>query len=109
MQKTIYAFLSRPIRSISGLHDDCAVETHLLHEVFADVRVLPVKPCIGKLDLVRERAADGDRLLGFVRHTVEAVLEPQTMPMHGRLHIAIVAHLCGDLRALIHVEGRTRN
>ena len=29
--------------------------------------------------------------------------------MHGRFHIAIVAHLYGDLGALIDVEGRTRN
>ena len=61
------------------------------------------------MDPVRERAADGDRLLGLVRHTVIAVLEPQTMPVHGCCDVAVIGYLDDDLRALINVQCWTRD
>ena len=96
----------RPVRRVGGLDHDRAVQPHLQPEVLADVRVVPVEPGVGELELVGERPADRDRLLGLVRDPVVAVLQPQPVPVHGRLDIAVVAHLHGDLRPLIDVQGR---
>ena len=99
----------RPICRVGRLNDDGSVQAHLLCEVLANMRVVPVEPRIGKLDLIGERAADRNGLLSLVRHTVESVFEPQTMPVHGRLHVAVVPHVYGNFRALIDVKCRTGN
>ena len=95
-----------PVRRVGGLDHDRAVQPHLQAEVFADVRVVPVEPGVGELELVGERPADRDRRLGLVRDPVVTVLQPQPVPVHGRLDIAVVAHLHGDLRPLIDVQDR---
>ena len=91
---------------IGWLDDDRAVQPHLEPEVLADVRVIPVEPGVGELNLVRERAPDRDRRLRLMRNAVVAVLQPKAVPVDRRLDIAIVAHLHRDLRPLIHVQGR---
>ena len=79
-----------PVGRVGGLDDDRAVQAHLQAEVFADVRVVPVEPGVGELDLAGERPADRDRFLGLVRDPVVAVLQPQPVPVHGRLDVAVV-------------------
>ena len=46
-----------------------------------------------------KRLADRDRRLRLVRSVV-AVLEPQAVPVHGRVEVAVVGHVDGDRRAL---------
>ncbi len=96
----------RPVRRVRGLHDDGAVQAHLLREVLADVRVVPVEAGVGELHLAAVAAADRDRQLGLVRDAVVAVLQPQAVPVHRRLHVAVVAGMHGDLRPLLDVQGR---
>src|SRR6266567_3856470 len=62
------------------------------------VRAVPVEPGVRELELVGEGPADRDRLLGLVRDPVVAVVQPQPMPVHGRLDIPVVGYLHGDLR-----------
>ena len=98
-----------PVFRFGRLHHDRAVQAHLLPEVLADVGVVPVEPRIGELDLVGERSFNQDRLLGLVRDPVVAVLQPQPVPVHGRVDGTLVRHLDSDLRALIDVQGRAGN
>ena len=93
-----------PVGRVGGLDHDRAVQAHLQAEVFADVRVIPVEPGVGELELVGEGPADRDRLLGLVRDPVVAVVQPQPVPVHGRLDIAVIGYLHGDLRPLIDVQ-----
>ena len=86
-----------PVGRVGGLDHDRAVEPHLQAEILADVRVIPVEPGVREADLARVRPADRDRYLGLVRHTVVLVLQPQPVPVHGRLDIPVVGHLHGDL------------
>ena len=95
-----------PVGRVGGLDHDRAVQPHLQAEVFADVRVVPVEPGVREADLARVRPADRDRYLGLIRHPVVLVLQPQPVPVHGRLDIAVVPHLHGDLRPLIDVQDR---
>ena len=96
----------RPVSRVGGLDHDRAVQPHLQAEVLPDVRVVPVEPGVGELDLVGEGAADRDRRLGLVRDPVVTVLQPQPVPVHRRLDVAVVPHLHGDLRPLIDVQDR---
>lgn len=96
----------RPVRRVRRLHDDRAVQPHLLGEVLSHVRVVPVEPGVGELHRVGERPTDRDWLLRLVRDPVVTVLQSQPVPMHRRLHVTRVGHLHGDLRALIHMQGR---
>jgi hypothetical protein len=95
-----------PVPRVGGLDHDRAVQAHLQPEVFADVRVVPVEPGVREADSAGIRPADRDRYLGLIRHTVVLVLQPQPVPVHGCLDIAVVPHLHGDLRALINLQGR---
>ena len=89
----------RPVVGVGGDDEDVPVQAHLLAVVLADVRVVPVDAGIGELDAVGEAAADRDRRLRLVRAVV-AVLDPQAVPMHGRLQVALVRDVDDDLRAL---------
>ena len=80
-----------PVLRVGGLDHDRAVQAHFQAVVFADVRVVPVEPGVGELELVGEGAADRDRLLGLVRDPVVTVVQPQAVPVHGRLDVAVVA------------------
>ena len=88
----------RPVVGLGGLHEDVAVQPHLLPVVLADVRVVPVQPRVGELHPGRESLAHRHRLLGLVRSVV-AVLEPQPVPVHRGLHVALVLHVHDDLGA----------
>ena len=68
--------------------------------------MVPVDAGVGERDLVGEAAADRDRRLRLVRSVV-AVLEPQPVPMDGRLQIAVVDDLDRDLRSLADAQRRT--
>ncbi len=46
------------------------------------------------------------RHLGLIRHPVVTVLQPQPVPVHGRLDITVVGHPHGDLRPLIDMQDR---
>jgi hypothetical protein len=91
-----------PGARVGRLDDDVAVQAGVLRVVLADVRVVPVQPVVGEAHPVRERAADRDGLLGVVRHAVVAVLEPEAVPVHGRLDVGVVPDGHDDLGALLH-------
>ena len=59
-----------------------SVEAELLHDVFPVVWVVPVDPGIGEVDLV----AEGPILFYWVlcqsRHTVEAIVDADAVPVH---------------------------
>jgi hypothetical protein len=69
--------------------------------------VVPVEAGVGELTLAAVAAADRDRCLGLVKNPVEAVLQPQAMPVHRRLDVAVVAGMHGDLRPLLNMQGRS--
>ena len=94
----------RPVVRFGGLDEDVAVEAHLLGVVLADVRVVPVQARVGELDAVGEAAPDRDRLLGLVRYTVVLVLQPQPVPVHGGVQVAVVGDMDDDLGALPDVQ-----
>ena len=96
----------RPVGRVGRLDDDRAVQAHLLREVLAHVRVVPVEAGVGELHLAAVAAADRDGFLGLVRDAVVAVLQPETVPVHGRLHVAVVAYVHGDPGSLRDVERR---
>ena len=80
----------RPVVGLARGGEDVPVQAHLLAVVLADVRVVPVGAGIGHVHLVGEGLADRDRRLRLVRAVV-AVLEPQPVPVHGRVEVAVVA------------------
>ena len=96
---------SRPVVGLGRGHEDVPVEAELLAVVLADVGVVPVRARVGHGHLVRERLADGYRRLCLVR-AVEAVLEPEAVPVHGRVDVAVVRHMDGDRRALRNLQRR---
>src|SRR5438552_19052617 len=69
--------------------------------------MVPIKPGVVELYLLGERAADRDRRLRLVWDAVVTVLQPQAVPVNGRLDVAVVGHLHCDLRPLIDVQCRT--
>lgn len=94
----------RPVVRIRRGHEDGAVQAHLLVVVLADVRVVPVDAGVGELQAVREGTPDRDRLLG-PRRPVAAILEPEPVPMHRVLGVALVHHVYDELRALDPQDG----
>ena len=98
----------RPVIVLARDDEDVAVEAHLLAVVLADVRVVPVRARIGHAHLVGEGLADRDRRLRLVRAVV-AVLEPQSVPVHGRIDVAAVRDVHGDRRVLGHFQRRARD
>ena len=98
----------RPIVLVRRDDDDVPVQAELLAVVLADVGVVPVDAGIGELDAIRERPADRDRRLCLVRPVV-AVVEPQSVPMHGRLEVAVVRDVDDELGALAHAQRRAGN
>ncbi len=83
----------RPVVGVGGLDDDPGIQAHLLGEVLADVRVVPVKAGVGELQPIGELAAVRDRRLGLLGDAVEAVLEPQAVPVQRRVDVAEVGRL----------------
>ena len=79
----------RPVVGVGRDDDDVAVQAQLLAVVLADVRVVPVDARVGERDARRVAPADRHGVLGLVRAVV-AVLQPQPVPVHGRLHVALV-------------------
>ena len=99
----------RPVARVLGLDDDPRVEAHLLGEVLADVGVVPVEAGVGELEPVGELAAVRDRRLGLLGDAVEAVLQPQPVPVQGRVDVAEVGRLDRDLAVLVDVQCRPGN
>ena len=65
------------------------VEEVILAPSWQALRLRWLDAGVWELDPVVESAANGDRCLRLVRSVV-AVLEPQPVPVHGRLEIAVV-------------------
>jgi hypothetical protein len=95
----------RPVVAVTRDDEDVPVQAQLLAVVLADVRVVPVGAWIGHADLVREGLADRDRRLRLVGAVV-AVLEPEAVPVHGRIEVAAVRDMHRDRRVLGHFQGR---
>ncbi len=95
----------RPVVRVGGLDEHVAVEAHLLAVVLADVGVVPVDAGVGEGDVRGVALAGGHRPLGLVGSVV-AVLEPQPVPVDGRLQIALVLDVDDDLGALAHLQRR---
>ena len=96
----------RPVVRVGGFDDEVAVEAHVEAVVLADVGVVPVQAGVGEAHLIGEVAADGDRVLGLIRHAVVVVVETQSVPMHGRLGVGVVTNANRDLRSLTHAQRR---
>ena len=96
----------RPVVGVGRLDEHVAVQAHLLAVVLADVRVIPVQPRIGERDAGGEPLADRHRPLRLVRSVV-AVLQAQSVPMDGGVHVALVLDVDHDLRALPHLQRRS--
>ena len=71
--------------------------------------MIPVEAGIRERQAVREDAADLDRCLGVDRDAVESVVEPEAVPVDGRLDVPVVRDVDDDLRSLVDVEGRARD
>jgi hypothetical protein len=97
-----------PVFGIGGDHEDVAVEAHLLAVVLPDVRVIPVQARVREGDARREALADRDRRLRLVGAVV-AVLQPQPVPVHGRLQVTLVDDVDLDLRSLRHPQRGARD
>ena len=95
----------RPVVRLGRDDMDVPVQPHLLAVVLADVRVVPVRAGIGNVHLVGERLPDGNRRLR-VMCPVVAVLEPQAVPVHGCLEVALVRDLDRHGRAFGNLERR---
>ena len=94
-----------PVARLGSVDHDAAVQPHLDAVVGPDVRVVPVDARVGEGDHGGEALPDLDRRLGLVRAVVP-VLEPEAVPVHGGLHIALVLDVDHDLRALPDPEDR---
>src|SRR5215212_48211 len=66
----------RPVRRVGRLDDDGGVQAHLLGEVLADVRVVPVDSRVWEPQLVGELSSRRYRRLRLLGHTVVTVLQP---------------------------------
>ena len=95
----------RPVIVLARDGEDVPVEAHLLAVVLADVRVVPVRAWIRHVHLVGKGFANRDRRLRLVRAVV-TVLEPQSVPVHGRIDVAAVRDVDGDRRVLGHFQRR---
>jgi hypothetical protein len=87
----------RPVAGVGRDDQDVAVQAELLGVVLPDVGVVPVQAGVGELDAIGEAAADRDGRLGLVGDTVVAVLQPQPVPVDGRVQVAPVLDLHDDL------------
>src|SRR5262249_50502665 len=98
---------ARPVVGLARSDEDVPVETQLLAVVLANVWVVPVSAPVGHVYPVSEGLTDWDRRLRFMRPVV-TILETQSMPMHGRVDVAVIGDLNGDRRALRHRQRRPR-
>ena len=94
----------RPVVGLARNDEDVPVQAQLLPVVLADVRVVPVRTRVGKAHLIGEGLADRDRRLRLVGAVV-AVLEPQAVPVHGRIHVAAIRDVHCDRRVLRGLQG----
>src|SRR5215216_5526217 len=99
----------RPVGGVGWFDHDRGVQAHLLGEVFADVRVVPVESWIGELDPIGEGLPALYRRLRLYRRPVVAVLQPEAVPVDGCLYVSVVGHPHGYLRALVDVQRRARD
>src|SRR5215213_3308582 len=80
----------RPVVGVGGDDKDVAVQAEFLGIVLPNVGVVPVQAWVGELDAVAEFPAYRDRRLGLVGDAVVAVLQPQSVPVHGRVKVTVV-------------------
>jgi len=102
------AVRGRPVVRLARGNEDVAVEAELLAVVLADVRVVPVRTGIGHMHPVGEGLTDRDRCLRVVRAVV-AVLQPQTVPVDGRVEVTAVGDMHGYGRSLRNLQRRARD
>jgi hypothetical protein len=69
------------------------------------VRVVPIQTWVRELDPVAELPTHRDGRLGLVGDAVVAVLQPQPVPVDGRVKVTVVLNVNHDLGALGHLEG----
>jgi hypothetical protein len=72
------------------------------------MRVVPVNAWVRKRQPVRECAADRNRGLRRERAVV-AVVEPQAVPMHRRLQVALVDDIDQECGPLLHTKSWARD
>ena len=102
------AIRRRPVLGLARDDEDVAVEAHLLAVVLANVRVVPVEAFVRESQLVCVALAHRDRPLRLVRAVV-LVFDPQPVPVHGRLEIAVVDRVHENFRALPYLQRRSRD
>ena len=107
-RQQLLAVRRRPVVGVARNDEDVAVQAQLLAVVLADVRVVPVGAGIGHVHAIRERLPHRDRRLGVVR-SVESVLEPKAVPVHGRLEVSVVRDVDSRRRPLRELQRRTRD
>ena len=95
----------RPVVGVGGDDKDVAVQAEFLGVVLPDVRVVPVQAWVRELEAVAELPTHRDRRLGLVGDAVVAVLQPQPVPVDGRVKVTVVLNVDHDLGALSHLEG----
>ena len=102
----LFAIGGREVVWLARLHQQVAVEAEVLQDVLAMMRVIPVDAGIGEMHLVVERLAGRDRLLGDMRHPVEAIVQAQAVPVDRRGEVSAVGKSHGDRRRLVHLNER---
>ena len=60
-----------------------AVESQVLLNVLAMMRMIPVNARVLEVDAIGESSRQVPRVMGDAGRTVELVLEPHTVPMHA--------------------------
>ena len=85
-----------------------AVETHVLLDVDAHVRMVPVDSRVRKVDGVGEALARLHGLLCYTRHSIRAIIDPHTVPMHRGGKIDLVDEVNDDGRVPVDLDERTR-
>src|SRR5687767_13995612 len=90
-------------------HHDVPGETEVLLDVLAHVRVIPVNAGVGKSNAIVERLAWLHGLLAHVRHAVEAMVEPDAVPVYRRRLIDRIGESNEHLGILRYPQQRARN
>ena len=104
----LFSVCRRVVVGMARLHQHVPVEAQVLQHVLAMMRMIPIDARVLEEDLVAERLAWLDRLLGDAGHAVGGVVEAEAVPVDrgGPRHGVREVH--GDGRGLRHVKKRSR-